>query len=94
MGGTAMNMTPWRRRETLNGGLARLRDEMEGIFDRFLGEPLGLIEPKSLRLEGWIPPLDVSETGAEVMIRVPRKPGARPRQVEVESAGRKVAVST
>ncbi len=81
-----MNLTLWRKRDPFDGGLMRLRDEMERTFDRFLAEPFGLIEPKALRAEGWIPPLDVSETDTEMTIRA-ELPGIAAKDLEISITG-------
>ncbi|MBS0196486.1 MAG: Hsp20/alpha crystallin family protein [Planctomycetes bacterium] len=70
----------------MNGGLATLRDEVERTFDRFFHEPLGFTEPKALRAEGWIPPLDVSETDSEVTIRA-EVPGIAAKDLEITISG-------
>ncbi len=67
-----MNIAPWRKRieiTPINGELTRLRDEMDRTFERFLTDPFDMTEPKMLRLEGWMPPLDISETDSEVTVR-------------------------
>jgi HSP20 family protein len=87
-----MNLTLWRKRDPFNGGLARLREEMDRTFDRFLSEPMGLMEPKLLRSEGWIPPLDVSETDAEVTIRV-EVPGIPAKDLDISVTGNTLSIA-
>ncbi len=83
-----MSLSIWKKREPLsstshgNGGLARLREEMERTFDRFFNEPFGFVEPKALRSEGWIPPLDVSETDTEVSVRA-EVPGIAAKDLDI-----------
>ena len=88
-----MSLSLLKRREPvaidpINGGLSRLRDEMDRTFERFFREPLGLgvIEPKLLRSQGWIPPLDVSETDTEVTIRA-EVPGIAAKDLEITVSG-------
>jgi len=85
-----MNLTLWRKRDPFDGGLARLRDEMERTFDRFLAEPL--IEPKALRSEGWVPPLDVSETDTEVTIRA-EVPGIPTKDLDISVTGNTLSIA-
>jgi hypothetical protein len=57
-----LDIVPWHRRE-----LDRFRGEMDKLFNRFfdLGFPeLGLCEGE------WMPSVDVSETGKEVIANV------------------------
>jgi HSP20 family protein len=89
-----MNLSLSRKRKPLaahpaNGELARLRDEMDRTFDRFFSEPFGLMggfEPKSLRFGAWIPALDVSETDAELTIRV-ELPGVAAKDLDISISG-------
>lgn len=89
-----MNLSLWKKRDPLNGGLVRLRDEMDRMFDRFLSEPFGfgLIEPKSLRAEGWIPPVDVSETDNEVTIRA-EVPGIAAKDLDISISGTTLTIA-
>lgn len=87
-----MNLTLWRKRDPFESGLARLRDEMERTFERFFNEPLGLIELKHLRSEGWIPPLDVSETDSEVVVRV-ETPGIAAKDLDITITGNLLSIS-
>lgn len=85
-----MNLTLLRRRS--NGNLSRLRDEMDRMFDDFLGEPLGVVDPKLLRSEGWLPPVDVSDAENEVVIRV-EAPGIAVKDVEVLLTGTTLTIA-
>jgi HSP20 family protein len=89
-----MNLTLWKKRDPLNGGLARLRDEMDRTFDRFFSEPFGImdVEPKSLRTEGWIPALDVSETDTEVTIRA-EVPGIAAKDLDISASGNSLSIA-
>lgn len=89
-----MNLSLWKKRPSslstspFNGDLSRLRDEMERTFDRFFADPLafGMIEPKALRSEGWIPAIDVSETDTEVTIRA-EVPGIASKDLDISVSG-------
>lgn len=89
-----MNLSLWRKRDPFNGGLARLREEMDRTFDRFFSEPFGVgpIEPKSLRPEGWVPPLDVSETDSEVTIRA-EVPGIPAKDLDISVSGTMLTIA-
>lgn len=80
-----MNLTLWRKRD-LNSGINRLREEMDRTFERFFHEPLGVFEPKILRTEGWVPPLDVSENETEVTVRA-EIPGIATKDLDISVTG-------
>lgn len=81
-----MNLTLLRRRNSGDGNLSRLREEMDRMFNQFLVEPVGLVDPKILRSEGWLPPIDVSDTENEVLVRI-EAPGIAVKDVEVLLTG-------
>jgi HSP20 family protein len=90
-----MNLSLWKRPSTINGGLARLHDEMDRTFDRFFSEPwggLGLIEPKSLRTEIWFPSIDVSETDNEVTVRA-EVAGIAAKDLDISVSGTTLTIS-
>ncbi len=87
-----MNLSLWKRRDPINGGLARLREEMDRTFDRFFTEPWGMLEPKMLRSEGWLPPVDVSETDAEVTVRA-EIPGIPAKDLEIAVTGTTLTIA-
>lgn len=87
-----MNLTLWNRRNLFNGGLARLRDEMDRAFERIMSEPFALMEPKMLRAEGWIPPLDFSETDTEFTIRV-ETPGVAAKDLDITITGNTLSIA-
>jgi HSP20 family protein len=93
-----MSLTLWKKRDPLDGGLVRLRDEMERAFDRLFQEPMlgpgwGLgYEPKGLRAEGWIPPLDMSETDTELTIRV-EAPGIPAANLDISVMGHTLSIA-
>jgi HSP20 family protein len=93
-----MTLTLFKKREpslTNGSGLARLRDEIDRTFDRFFSDPwsgLGLIEPKMLRAEGWFPPMDVSETDNEVIVRA-ETPGIAAKDLDISISGTTLTIS-
>jgi HSP20 family protein len=88
-----MSLTFWNRTPILDE-FARTRDEMDRMLGRFLGTTLGpalgttLGAPESrlARGEGWLPPVDVSESDEEVMVRA-EVPGMNARDIEITIAG-------
>ncbi|MCC6659531.1 MAG: Hsp20/alpha crystallin family protein [Phycisphaerales bacterium] len=87
-----MNLSLWRRRDPLNGGLSRFRDEIDRTFERFMSEPFGLIEAKSPRPEGWAPAIDVCETDAEVTIRA-EAPGIPAKELDISVSGNTLTIA-
>lgn len=91
-----MSLSMWKQRPSspFNGDLARLRDEMDRTFDRFLSDPfaLGAVEPKTLRSEGWLPAIDVSESDAEVTIRA-EAPGVAAKDLEISVSGNTLVIA-
>jgi HSP20 family protein len=73
-----LDLVPWHRRE-----LDRFRGEMDRLFNRFfdLGLPeLGLGEGE------WMPSVDVSETGKEVIVNA-EVPGMEPKDIDISLSG-------
>lgn len=88
-----MNIKLWRQRSPVDTGLSRLRDEMDRTIDRFITEPFGLGELQpALRTEGWLPPLDVSETENEVTIRA-EIPGVSAKDLDISVTDSMLAIS-
>lgn len=95
-----MNLSLWKKRtpsaslSPFNGDLARLRDEMERTFERFYTDPfaLGMLEPKALRSEGWLPAIDVTETDAEVTIRA-EVPGIAAKDLNISVSGKVLSIA-
>jgi HSP20 family protein len=94
-----MSLTLWKKRAPLastsaTGDLVRLRDEMDRTFERFFSEPFGLfgVEPKALRSNGWIPPLDVSETDTEMTIRA-EVPGIATKDLDISVSGTMLTIA-
>lgn len=73
-----LDLVPWHRRE-----LDRFRSDMDRLFNRFfdLGLPeLGLSESE------WMPSVDVSETGKEVIVNA-EVPGMEPKDIDISLSG-------
>ena len=87
-----MNLSLWKRRSPINGDLARLRDEIDRTFERFFIEPWNLMEPKIARMEGWLPPVDVSETPGEVTIRA-EVPGILAKDLDISVTGTTLTIA-
>jgi len=96
-----MSLTLFRRRNPntslspINGDLSRLRDEMDRSFDRLFSNPwpgLGLIEPKTLRADGWFPAMDISESDTEVTVRA-EAPGIAAKDLDISISGTTLTIS-
>lgn len=69
------------------------RREMERAFENMLGEPFGMAAtPEILRMEGWSPLVDVSETDRELIVRA-ECPGIRIEDIEVSVLGNTLVIS-
>jgi len=73
-----MALVPWRPFEDLS----TLRREMDRLFERFFGEPIGLERPTGM----WTPQTDVTETKDSVSIKA-ELPGLEAKDVEVSVSG-------
>lgn len=91
-----MERTPWRQKRQDRAGqtarpLARLRDEVQNVFDHFLGNP-----PMSRGLGFFpgemFPRLDLAESDQDVTIRA-ELPGVQPKDVKVEVTGNMLKLS-
>ena len=90
-----MNLVPWRNKSELDRetGSSRLRDDMDTLFERFMGrtlardffEPLLGMSSSGLRL-------DLSETDTEITARV-ELPGIDPKDVDVRVEGNALLIS-
>ncbi len=91
------NLIPWRSklRESGQGNgstespLTRFHSEIDRLFDRFFGEPLGTW--KSLPdwpawTMAWSPSLDVSETEDTITVRA-EVPGVDPKELDISVSG-------
>ena len=67
--------------------LARFRDEMETMFDRFFRDPWGTSLWESLPARvGWGPRMDLAETENELTITA-EVPGVDPRELQIDVTG-------
>jgi HSP20 family protein len=68
-------LVPWTRR----GEVARLRNEMDSLFDRFFDwRPFGQMAEGGV----WNPALDVSETPKQVVVKA-ELPGMDPKEIDI-----------
>ncbi|MEY3144185.1 MAG: hypothetical protein RLY21_2678 [Planctomycetota bacterium] len=86
-----MNMSLFRRTPVLDE-IARARDEMNRMMGRYFNEAPSPLETIAPRLEGWIPPIDVSETDDEIFIRG-ELPGIATRDLEITITGNTLSIS-
>ena len=89
-----MTLIPWRSKQEGDAGenapetsLARFRNEMSGLVDRFFRDPWGpsLFESFPARL-GWGPRIDLAETEDAVIVTA-EMPGVDPKDVEISVTG-------
>lgn len=72
-------LIPWRGRT----GLADFHREMEEAFGRLFDEwPFGL----SLKEGDWVPPMDISESGKNLVAKV-EVPGIDPKDIDISLQG-------
>lgn len=72
-------LTPWRHRRDVD----RFRSEMDRLFNRFLD----WWSPESHLREGkWMPSMDVSETGKEIMVNA-ELPGMDATNIDISVRG-------
>ena len=90
-----MALIPWRRkRERRNNGeggaemtLARLRHEMDALFDRFFRDPWDVFGDDDMpAVFAGFPRTDVAESEDDVTVRM-ELPGVDPKDVEIQVAG-------
>lgn len=86
-----MNLSLFRRTPILDE-FARMRDEMNRMVGRSIGEGVGPFETLNTRIEGWIPPIDVSETDDEILVRG-ELPGIAARELEITVTGNTLSIS-
>lgn len=94
-----MSLIPWRNKREDRAGLipaesplARFRDEMENMFDRFFSDPWGssLAETPTGRA-GWGPRMDLAETENEVTVTA-EVPGVDPKELQIDVNGNMLTV--
>lgn len=82
-----MNLIPWKNRAEgrADGGatsLARLRTEMDELFDQFIRDPWGSLA----KGVGAGPLMDVAETDKEVTVTA-ELPGVDPKDIDIDVTG-------
>jgi HSP20 family protein len=85
------SLNPWRNKQIAEGQedefpLARLRNEMDRLFESFLREPFGALQSAWRERAGWMPPVDIAESDTEVTIRA-ELPGMDPKDLDVSVHG-------
>lgn len=78
------------RRDITTSPWGRSPWEMERFFDRFLSDPWWGSE--FLSAQSWAPPLDVTETEKEVVVRT-EVPGVKPDDLDVSVSGDLLTIS-
>jgi HSP20 family protein len=84
-----MNLIPWRRKRehyteesSPMAALARLRREMDALFERFFGEPAGTPS----MAPALLPRTDLAESESEVTVTMDL-PGVDPDNIEINISG-------
>jgi HSP20 family protein len=90
------NLIPWKNKQRSEGQgdqpLARLRTEVDRLFESFFREPFGALQNAWLERGTWMPSVDVSETEKEVMVRA-ELPGIDPKDLDVSIVGNELVLS-
>lgn len=86
-----MSLTFWNRNPMIDE-FTRAREEMDRMLGRTLGFGMAMPEMRFNRLEGWMPPVDVSELDDEVMVRF-EAPGVQPRDIDISITGTTLNIS-
>jgi HSP20 family protein len=86
-----MEHTPWRQKRHARGGqeerpLARLRDDVQNVFERFLGNPPAVRGLGFFGAGETFPRLDLAESDNDVTVRA-ELPGLQAKDVKVEVTG-------
>jgi HSP20 family protein len=95
-----MSLIPWRQKREermmeeggMGAPLARFRNEMDNLFERFFGETWGpgLLESLPARM-GFGPRIDLAESENEITMRA-ELPGVDPNDVNVEVMGNTLTI--
>lgn len=70
--------------------LARMREEMERVFDRFVRDPFEMMVHPDRRT--WMPALEVTDTESEVVVKA-EVPGMSSKDVHVALTGNRLTLS-
>ena len=91
-----MRLTPWRKQHPEssrgNGGIRRLRDEMDQLFDSFFGSARMSEWSLPGAAGGWAPEIEVLEGDKDITVRV-EIPGLDAKDVDVSISGNRLTVS-
>jgi HSP20 family protein len=95
-----MSLIPWRnkRAERDEGDLvestsiARFRDEMDRVFDRFFRDPWLASRDLFAPAGAWSPRVELSETDQEIVVRA-ELPGVDPKQIDITVTGDTLTIS-
>lgn len=80
-----MSLTFWNRNPLMDE-FSRTREDLDRMLGRFVGMGTVFPEMRFNRVEGWLPPVDVSESDDEVMVRI-EAPGVNPRDIDISLSG-------
>jgi len=95
-----VDLIPWRSKNRSRAGgsergqrsRATLRDDVEGMFDRFWRDPWGTSLSALASRAGVLPRLDLSESDNEITVRA-ELPGVKPEDIHVEVTGNVLRLS-
>jgi HSP20 family protein len=91
-----MKLTPWKKQAPEsgrgNGGLRRLRAEVDQLFDSFFGTPRLSDWGFPASAGGWAPDLEVIEGDKEITVRA-EIPGLDAKDIEVSVSGNRLTLS-
>lgn len=89
-----MNLTLLKSRpfRSANGGVVRLRDEMDRTLGRFFGDPFGSMEVSRGWEENYFPQLDVTENDTEVVVRA-ELPGVALKDMNISISGKTLTIA-
>jgi len=92
-----MSLIPWRSKKVERiddppePGLARVREEMEDLFERFFRNPFGALSDRPFGRLGWAPQVDLAESADDVAVKV-ELPGVDPKEVQIEVSGNMLSI--
>jgi HSP20 family protein len=95
-----MSLIPWRNKRARRdeGGpvestsIAKFRDEMDRLFDRFFEAPWSMPRELAGYAGGWSPRVELSDTDKEVVVRA-ELPGIDPKELEITVTGNTLTIS-
>jgi HSP20 family protein len=89
-----MKLSPWKKQQPEpgrgNGGLRRLRDEVDQLFDSFFGTTRLSEFPESAG--GWSPEIELFEGEREITVRA-EIPGLDAKDIDVSISGNRLTLS-